>query len=214
MSISNLISVALSNEFNLATFIVGILSLGGVIVNIIVTASTNKKKRYTDLITSNRVTTMQNLKQSLSNCFESIYSFMTPNANLNEEFKKFEYNKSQIFYAINYKGTAEIEMRETLNALNDLLFNYVLNVQTITKKEKEKIFETLKTGIEYLQTYSTIYCKCEWERAKNTSLFGDKEKYDTESAVKNYLKEFETELKQKKEILTNNTFSKIVKNKN
>ena len=71
-----------------------------------------------------------------------------------------------------------------------------------------------KTGIEYLQTYSTIYCKCEWERAKNTSLFGDKEKYDTESAVKNYLKEFETELKQKKEILTNNTFGKIVKNKN
>ena len=42
----SLLNLAFSNEFNLATFVVGLLSLGGVIINIIVTANNNKKKRY------------------------------------------------------------------------------------------------------------------------------------------------------------------------
>ena len=70
----NLICLTLSNEFNLATFIVGILSLCGVVINIIVTAKNNKNKRYTDLITHHRISTMETLKNVSSNLIKSVYS--------------------------------------------------------------------------------------------------------------------------------------------
>lgn len=207
-----MINMLLTNEFNLATFIVGIFSLIGVIVNIIVTTVNNKKKRYTDLITQRRINTMQNLIDSSSNCIKSLYGVMNENCNYDAILQTFIENKSQIFYDTNYKGKSEQELRFALDALQDLLIKYILNKNSITQKQKEQIFKTIKCGVEYYQLLSCVYCKCEWIRIKETTL-SVKESVDTQMEYDNRIKELSSKLETNKNILFNNTFENIVNKK-
>lgn len=205
-------SLTISNEFNLATFIVGILSLCGVIINIIVTSQHNKNKRYTDLITQHRITTMEKMMNVSSNLIKSLYSIMANGCDYNKNLQTFVECKSQIFYFINYKGYAEIEMRNALNALEQLILKYSQNYSKLTEKQKNAIYETVETGSNYYQMLSSLYSKCEWQRAKLTSL-SVKEKYDTEEAFKRYMEPMKDKLDQQKQVLITNTFEKIVKQK-
>ena len=70
-------------EFNLATFVVGLMSLAGVIANIVVTSINNRKKRYTDMITQRRLRTFQSVIDNSSNCIKSVYGIITGNSDEN-----------------------------------------------------------------------------------------------------------------------------------
>lgn len=206
----NLICLTLSNEFNLATFIVGILSLCGVVINIIVTAKNNKNKRYTDLITHHRISTMETLKNVSSNLIKSVYSIMVEGCDLNKNLQTYEECKAQVFYCINYKGKPEVEMRTTLSLIENLMLNYAKNHSKLTAKQKSTIFETLETGIQYYQMISCVYCKCEWQRAKYTAM-SIKEEYDTNEAFEKYIQPMKAVLDKEREILHKNTFQNITK---
>ena len=203
-------ALSLSREFNLATFIVGILSLCGVVVNIIVTAKNNKNKRYTDLITHNRISTMENLKNVSSNIFKTIYSIMVEGCDYNKNLQTFIECKTQVFYCINFKGKPEVEMRETLTALEKLMLNFAKHHKKLNDNQKNKIFETMEVAVNYYQTISCVYCKCEWQRAKATSL-SVKEVYSTDDAYERYVQPLKEELNKQKEIILNNTFENIIK---
>ncbi len=208
----SLLNLAFSNEFNLATFVVGLLSLGGVIINIIVTANNNKKKRYTDLITHRRITTMQAMMDCSSCCIKSMYSIMTDDCNFNANLDDFIKNKSQLFYDTNYKSKPELELREALNLMEDMLINYTKNHNYLNDKQKEKIFDVIKVMTEYYQLVSCIYCKCEWERIKITSL-SVKENYDTKKQYFAKKEEFKDILDSQRQFLLNNKYSDIIKDK-
>ncbi len=201
----------MGSNFNLATFIVGILSLFGVIVNIIVTSINNKKKRYTDLVTQRRLKTFQSIIDYSSNCLKSIYGVRVGLGNDYELLQTFVENKLKIFYNTNYKAPAEKELRDALNALNDLLENYIKNKNSLTKTKKEKICDTLKHGADYYQLISGVYCKSEWVRIKQSTLSA-KDNIDTEKEYFERLKELEKDTDKNKKILFENTFEKITKN--
>ncbi|MBR1890718.1 MAG: hypothetical protein IJ817_03440 [Clostridia bacterium] len=199
-------------DFNLATFIVGILSLAGVTANIIVTAINNRKKRYTDLVTQRRLHTFQHIIDCSSNCIKSLYGVMTEGGNANLLVQQFIENKSQIFYNTNYKAPAEKELRDALDALQDLLVGYVENKENLTKAQKEKIFQTMKCGAEYYQAISAVYCKCEWVRIKKTAL-SVKDDMDTEKEYFERIKDVEKTVSENKKMLFENTFEKITAKK-
>ena len=197
-------------DFNLATFIVGILSLIGVITNVIVTTINNRKKRYTDLITQRRLHTFQHIIDCSSRCIECIYGIIVGGGDDNVLLQRFIESKSQIFYNTNYKAEAEKELRDTLTRLQNLLVDYVEHKNHITQEQKEKIFETLKRGSEYYQTISAVYCKTEWVRIKETTL-SVKDNVDTQKEYFERIKDVEKDIEKNKKMLRENTFEKIVK---
>ncbi|MCQ2556131.1 MAG: hypothetical protein MJ149_02245 [Clostridia bacterium] len=201
----------MGSNFNLATFIVGILSLCGVIINIIVTSINNKINRYTDLVTQRRLRTFKSIIDFSSNCLKAVYGVRVGLANDYELLQTFVENKLQIFYNINYKAPAEKELKDALNALHDLFENYVKNKDSLNKAEKEKICDTLKHGADYYQAISGVYCKSEWVRIKRSTLSA-KDNVDTEKEYFERIKDLEKDTAKNKKILFENTFEKITKN--
>ncbi len=197
-------------DFNLATFIVGIMSLVGVITNVIVTTRNNRNKRYTDLITQRRLHTFQHIIDCSSNCIKSLYGVMTEDGNDNALVQTFVENKAQIFYNTNYKASAEKELRTALDALQGLLVGYVENKSRLTKAQKAQIFEAMKKGADYYQAISSVYCKCEWVRIKEITL-SVKDQMDTQKEYFERVKEIEKDVSKNKKFLFENTFDKIVK---
>lgn len=197
-------------DFNLATFIVGILSLAGVITNVIVTTINNRKKRYTDLVTQRRLHTFQHIIECSSDCIKSLYGVMAGGGDDNALLQKFIGAKTQIFYNTNYKADAEKELREALSLLQNLLVDYVENKDQLTKEQKDKIFETMKAGVDYYQTISAVYCKTEWVRIKETTISA-KDNIDTQQEYFNRIKDVEKDVSKNKKILKENTFEKLVK---
>lgn len=198
------------HDFNLATFIVGLLSLCGVIANIIFTAINNRKKRYTDLITQRRLHTFQHIIDCSSNCIKAIFGLMTEGANENSLLQSFVENKNQIFYCTNYKAKAEKELRNALTLLQNLFVSYVINKEKLKDDQKIKIFDTMKKGAEYYQAISSVYCKSEWVRIKETTL-SVKDNIDTQTEYFERLKDIEKDIAKNKQALYENTFETIVK---
>lgn len=197
-------------DFNLATFVVGILSLSGVVLNIVFTTINNRKKRYTDLITQRRLHTFQLIIDCSSRCVREIYGLATDKRDSSVLLQNFVENKAQIFYNTNYKASAEKELRDALDALERLFVCYVENEEKLTKNQKAKIFEVMKAGADYYQVISAVYCKCEWVRIKETAL-SVKDTMDTQKAYFDRVAEIEKDLEKNKNILFENTFEKIVK---
>lgn len=197
-------------DFNLATFVVGILSLSGVVLNIVFTTINNRKKRYTDLITQRRLHTFQLIIDCSSRCVREIYGLATDKRDSSVLLQNFVENKAQIFYNTNYKASAEKELRDALDALERLFVCYVENEEKLTKNQKAKIFEVMKAGADYYQVISAVYCKCEWVRIKETAL-SVKDTMDTQKAYFDRVAEIEKNLEKNKNILFENTFEKIVK---
>ena len=197
-------------DFNLATFVVGILSLSGVVLNIVFTTINNRKKRYTDLITQRRLHTFQLIIDCSSRCVREIYGLATDKRDSSILLQNFVENKAQIFYNTNYKASAEKELRDALNSLERLFVCYVENEEKLTKNQKAKIFEVMKAGADYYQVISAVYCKCEWVRIKETAL-SVKDTMDTQKAYFDRVAEIEKDLEKNKNILFENTFEKIVK---
>lgn len=197
-------------DFNLATFVVGILSLSGVILNIVFTTINNRKKRYTDLITQRRLHTFQLIIDCSSRCVREIYGLATDKRDSSVLLQNFVENKAQIFYNTNYKASAEKELRDALDSLERLFVCYVENEEKLTKNQKAKIFEVMKAGADYYQVISAVYCKCEWVRIKETTL-SVKDTMDTQKAYFDRVAEIEKDLEKNKNILFENTFEKIVK---
>lgn len=197
-------------DFNLATFVVGILSLSGVVLNIVFTTINNRKKRYTDLITQRRLHTFQLIIDCSSRCVREIYGLATDKRDSSVLLQNFVENKAQIFYNTNYKASAEKELRDALDSLERLFVCYVENEEKLTKNQKAKIFEVMKAGADYYQVISAVYCKCEWVRIKETAL-SVKDTMDTQKAYFDRVAEIEKNLEKNKNILFENTFEKIVK---
>jgi len=197
-------------DFNLATFVVGLLSLVGVILNIIFTTLNNKKKRYADMIIQRRLKTFQHIIDCSSNCIKALYGVMTEKANDTELMQSFIENKAQIFYNTNYKALAEKELREALDLLQDLLIKYVANKETLSKEQKSKIFDTMRKGADYYQAISGVYCKSEWVRIKQTTI-SVKDNIDTQKEYFGRIKEVENLIAQNKSALYDNTFERITK---
>lgn len=197
-------------DFNLATFVVGILSLSGVIINIVFTTINNRKKRYTDLVTQRRLHTFQHIIDCSSNCIKALYGVTTEGCDDNVLLQSFIENKCQIFYNTNYKAAAEKELREALRLLQDLLVSYVENKDRLTKAQKARIFETMKAGADYYQTISAVYCKSEWVRIKETAL-SVKDNVDTQKEYFERIQYVEKNVENNKKVLYNNTFDTIVK---
>lgn len=197
-------------DFNIATFVVGIMSLSGVITNIIVTTINNRKKRYTDLITQRRLRTFQHIIDCSSNCITSLYGIISEEGNEEELVKEFIENKTQIFYNTNYKAAAEKEVREALTLLQNLLLGYIAEKKNLTEDKKKKVFDTMRKGIEYYQAISGVYCKCEWVRIKETTI-SVKERIDTQKEYFDRVAEIADTIAPDKEALYKNTFEKLVK---
>ncbi|MBQ8468421.1 MAG: hypothetical protein IJ542_01545 [Clostridia bacterium] len=197
-------------DFNLATFVVGILSLCGVMVNIIFTAQNNKKKRYTELITQRRLNTFQHIIDCSSSCIKAVYGIITQKLDDNTLLQTFVENKSQIFYDTNYKAAAEKDLRNALTKIEDLVVNYIANKETLSKEQKTKLFEVLRRGCDYYQTISCVYCKCEWVRIKETAL-SVKETVDTQQEYFRRADEIKADFEENKKVLEENTFDKILK---
>jgi len=197
-------------DFNLATFVVGILSLAGVITNVIVTTINNRKKRYTDLVTQRRLHTFQHIIDCSSNCIKALYGIMSEHCDDYALVQSFVENKSQIFYNTNYKAKAEKELRDALTLLQNLMVSYTENKDKLSKEQKTKIFDTMKKGADYYQAISAVYCKCEWVRIKETTM-SVKDTMDTESAYFERVKEIEENIAENKKALYENTFENITK---
>ena len=199
-------------DFNLATFIVGILSLIGVMTNIIVTTIINRQKRYTDLVTQRRLRTFQHIIDCSSNCIKSVYGIMTEGCDDNMLLQNFVENKTQIFYNTNYKAPAEKGLREALTLIQDLLVKYVKNKKDLTKNQKELVFDTLTKGADYYQAISGVYCKSEWVRIKQSSLTA-KDNIDTQKEYFSRVDEILQSIEANKKVLYENTFENIVNSK-
>lgn len=197
-------------DFNLATFVVGLLSLAGVITNIVATTISNRKKRYTEMITQRRLKTFQHIIDCSSGCIKALYGVMTEKADDTALLQSFVENKAQIFYNTNYKALAEKELREALDLLQDLLVKYVTNKEKLTSEQKSKIFETMKKGADYYQAISGVYCKSEWVRIKQTTV-SVKDNVDTQKEYFGRIKEVETIIAQNKSALYDNTFERLTK---
>lgn len=200
------------HDFNLATFIVGLLSLSGVIANIIFTAVNNRKKRYTDLITQRRLHTFQHIIDCSGNCIRAVFGLMAESCNENALLQEFIENKTQIFYCTNYTAAAEKELRDALTLIQNLFVGYVQNKNKLNKDQKTKIFDTMKKGTEYYQAISTVFCKSEWVRIKETTI-SVKDKIDTQKEYFDRIKEIEKEIEPNKQALFENTFENIMKSK-
>ena len=137
---------------------------------------------------------------------------MTNEANENALLQSFIENKNQVFYSTNYKAAAEKELRNALTLLQNLFIGYVLNKDKLTNEQKIKIFDTMKKGAEYYQAISSVYCKCEWVRIKETTL-SVKENTNTQEEYFNRIKEIEKDIAKNKQALYENTFETIVKSK-
>ena len=197
-------------DFNLATFVVGLLSLSGVILNIIFTTISNRNKRYTEMVTQRRLKTFQHIIDCSSNCIKALYGVMTEKADDTALLQSFIENKAQIFYNTNYKAMAEKELREALDLLQDLLVKYVTNKDTLTREQKSKIFDTMRKGADYYQAISGVYCKSEWVRIKQTTI-SVKDNVDTQKEYFGRIKEVESLIAQNKQVLYDNTYERLTK---
>lgn len=197
-------------DFNLATFVVGLLSLSGVILNIIFTTISNRNKRYTEMVTQRRLKTFQHIIDCSSNCIKALYGVMTEKADDTALLQSFVENKAQIFYNTNYKAMAEKELREALDLLQDLLVKYVSNKDTLTREQKSKIFDTMRKGADYYQAISGVYCKSEWVRIKQTTISA-KDNVDTQKEYFGRIKEVESIIAQNKQVLYDNTYERLTK---
>ena len=111
-------------DFNLATLIVGLLSLTGVVVNICVTMIADKKRRYTGLITTHRISSMKAAETLFSKIIGCLYNFRIPSTDKVAEFKTFELNKQEVLYLIGQNGSPEDEIRRVLAVIDQFLFMY------------------------------------------------------------------------------------------
>lgn len=175
----------MGDDFNLATLIVGILSLIGVVSNICVTVIADRKRRYTNLITTHRIANMKNVEKLISKLINNLYSFLVPVDKV-EEFKNFELNKQEILYAIGTEGYPENEIREVLCNIDKLLFAYSVDKRELSHDQRHKFFDIIKVGIECFQSLTRLYTKCEWEKCKHTSLYGTEKKFDKEKLIDSF----------------------------
>lgn len=173
-------------DFNLATLIVGILSLSGVVVNILVTMIADKKRRYTSLITSHRISSMKAAETLFSKIIGCMYNFRIPSTDKVAEFKAFELNKQEVLYLIGQDGSPESEIRQVLGYVDQFLFLYSVDKTELSKKQTHRLYEILKVGIDCLQNLTRAYAKCEWEKCKHASSYGNEKKFDNEKVLNNF----------------------------
>ena len=173
-------------DFNLATLIVGLLSLSGVVVNICVTMIADKKRRYTGLITTHRISSMKAAETLFSKIIGCLYNFRIPSTDKVAEFKTFELNKQEVLYLIGQNGSPEDEIRKVLAIVDQFLFMYSVNQTALNKKQTHKLYEILKESIDCLQNLTRAYAKCEWEKCKYTSANGNEKSFNQEKVFNDF----------------------------
>ncbi len=173
-------------DFNLATLIVGLLSLTGVVVNICVTMIADKKRRYTGLITTHRISSMKAAEILFSKIIGCLYNFCIPSTDKVAEFKTFELNKQEVLYLIGQNGSPEDEIRRVLAVVDQFLFMYSVNKIELNKKQTHRFYDILKESIDCLQNLTRAYAKCEWEKCKHTSTSGNEKNFNKEKVLNNF----------------------------
>ena len=197
-------------DFNLATLIVGLLSLSGVIVNIFVTMIADKKRRYTSLITSHRISSMKAAETLFSKIIGCMYNFRIPSTDKVSEFKNFELNKQEVLYLIGQDGSPEAEIRQVLGIVDHFLFFYSVDKTALSKKQIHKFYEVLKTAIDCLQNLTRAYAKCEWEKCKHASSYGNEKKFDNEKVLNNFYINNKENVEEQIKFLQENDFQSIL----
>lgn len=197
-------------DFNLATLIVGILSLTGVIVNICVTMIADKKRRYTGLITSHRISSMKAAETLFSKIIGCLYNFRIPSTDKVAEFKAFELNKQEVFYLIGQGRSPEDEIRQVLGMLDQFLFLYSVDKTTLTKKQTQRLYEILKVAIDCLQSATRAYTKCEWEKCKYGSTYGSERKFDYNKALSDFYANIKANVAEQIKFLEQNDYQSLL----
>ena len=197
-------------DFNLATLIVGLLSLSGVVVNICVTMIADKKRRYTGLITTHRISSLKAAETLFSKIIGSLYNFRIPSTDKVAEFKTFELNKQEVLYLIGQNGSPEDEIRRVLAAVDQFLFMYSVNKTELNKKQTHRLYEILKETIDCLQNLTRAYAKCEWEKCKFTSANGDDKSFNKEKVINNFYINNKDKADEQIKFLEENDFQSVL----
>lgn len=200
-------------DFNVASLIVGILSLAGVIVNICVTMASDKKRRYTGLITNHRISSLTATEKLFSNIIGSMYNFLIPSTDKVEEFKSFELNKQEALYMIGQEGCPDAEIREVLGLVEQLLFYSSVEKKTLTRDQTHKFYDIVKVGIDCLQSLTKAYTKCEWEKCKLQSVYGAEKSFNEKKVLNNFYIQDKEKVDGQIQFLKENYFQSIFENK-
>ncbi len=197
-------------DFNLATLIVGILSLSGVVVNICVTMIADKKRRYTGLITTHRIQSMKSVETIFSRIIGSLYNFRIPSTDKVAEFKTFELNKQEVLFLIGMVGSPETEIRQVLGLVDQFLFFASVEKTPLTKKQTHKFYDIIKVAIDCLQNLTRAYAKCEWEKCKYTSSFGNEKRFDKQKVLNDYYINNKQKVEEQLKFLAENDFQSVL----
>lgn len=197
-------------DFNLATLIVGILSLAGVIVNICVTMISDKKRRYTSLITSHRISSMKSAESLFSKIIGHLYNFRIPSTDRVAEFKGFELDKQEVFYLIGQGSSPEDEIRQVLGILDQFLFLYSVEKGTLTRKQTHRMCDILKVGTDCLQSLTRAYAKCEWEKCKYAGTYGSEKNFNSAKVLEDFYKNIKGDVAKQIKFLEENDFQSVI----
>lgn len=197
-------------DFNLATLIVGLLSLSGVVVNICVTMIADKKRRYTGLITTHRISSMKAAETLFSKIIGNLYSFRIPSTDKVAEFKAFELNKQEVLYLIGQNGSPEDEIRQVLTDVDKFLFFSSVDKTELSREQQHRFYDILKVAIDCLQNLTRAYAKCEWEKCKYTSTYGSEAKFDKAKVLNNFYINDKEKVDEQMKFLHENDFDSVL----
>ncbi|APC79862.1 TPA: hypothetical protein ACXDAZ_000517 [Clostridium botulinum] len=167
--------------------ITGIITLIGVIINIILIKSQSKKQRTAEIITRNRVEWMQELKKYVSeyNSLVCYYYDKKIPDNLNDYFEKINNSTSKIKLHLNLKGIHDKKIKQIIEDLNSSLerFLQLTKYKETCNPNTNKKMHMPKELIEfYFNQYPNIGFKAHKEIFKE-----DKVYLMTEAELKQYL---------------------------
>ena len=182
----------LNNNVDLATLIVGILAFIGVVIEIIITVVNHQKDIEMQIVTSNRVAWMSELRQNISKCCLSVN--MLKKEELQNWINEFELYKHQTFLLLNYNDEKDNHIRSILNIIGQNLQNYAIVQEADNKVSMNQLKEKLHLATDYLVKYVSIYLKCEWTRVKYFSKKGEKNKFNFNSKFDDYYSKVKEEM--------------------
>ncbi|MCY9191037.1 hypothetical protein [Bacillus mojavensis] len=160
----------------LVTLVIGITT-------IVISIRTNKKSRFVNAVTTERVKWMTTLKDLLSEYLSLIAVFYEEDSGnkleeneKKEYFQKLLYLRNRINLHLNYKGKYDKLINTLVNAINIEIFGYYKAVRYKDVTNHEEVMLKIDRMANLISTISSRYLKKEWERVKEEAEKGNLKK--------------------------------------
>lgn len=177
-----------------ATFAAAIISASVSFIMIIFNFYQDRKKRQKDIVTSNRVIWMENLRNNIAESVKIVHSFINSDYSDSGLLNEYVRILNIISLLLNFRGKFDEEFRTILKREYKALRRLQQEECAGVYQNTEKIVEYIYKNEEFKILFSSIYLKCEWERVKVFSKKGEDSKFNFELEFKKYTDTDETKV--------------------